>query len=120
MLMHWMVRSSEIANYSTALEVLNTAPHGTCVGFESGEGISIPVLEKTSEFDPALHSLLLQAHNAVTSELRRHRREILPEIGNFKNSTLPRSLLEIISAAPLLISLGEKLQWPKHYGRTTN
>ena len=117
--MQYLLRSSEVSHYSTALEVLNTAPHGTCIDIEPGNGIPYPQLKVTCGLGAGHHVLLQQAHNASITELRRYRHEIRRELDRFDNRQLAIDLVSAISSSQLLNTLGEKLQWPKSFGPTT-
>lgn len=108
--MHYLARSSEVRGYGTALETLNTAPHGTCIGIETGDGIPFPRLEATPTFDAGHLGLLQLAHNDAAKELRRYRKEICTELDCFVDTRLAIELIEKISSSRLLSALGEKLQ----------
>lgn len=115
----WFARSSEIKDFSPAIETLNTAPHGTCVAIGAAGALPVAELEVTGEFSPILLDVLQKANQAALAEIARQRQALRAELAVPPDPALPRRLLEAISQSPLLLALGEKLQWPKSFGPPT-
>ncbi len=79
------VKSSEINSWSLAIELLNTAPHGSTLGVEAiGDGFAAQ-FEDRHELPPSLLKTLLLAQAAAVQCLRQNRATIAAELDRVEN-----------------------------------
>lgn len=114
------VRTSSLKTYSPAIEVLNTAPHGSCLRLLPTGRFFSPQLMKEQDLPPQVVAPLLQCHQAILAALREDRIHVVTELAASDTTQLVPTLIEAISSSTLLNSLGERLLWPPSFGRTTN
>lgn len=114
------LRSSTLRAYTPGIEVLNTAPHGSCLSLQPTGRFFSPRLAEERDFGDDVLVPLLQCHEAALTALRRERRELAGELAARSPQALVAPLVEAISASTLLDNLGKQLLWPPSFGRTTN
>ena len=103
-----LIRNSELGDYSNAIEVLNTALHGSTLALTSCGGWVVPVMGSEHELPPHLLDALVAAHAAAMALVRRGRIRLLEELPSRPPAPLLQTLLRTISVQPLLIELGKK------------
>ncbi|MBI2750239.1 MAG: hypothetical protein HYX43_13140 [Burkholderiales bacterium] len=90
------VRSSEVNAWSLAIELLNTAPHGSTLGMHAvGSGFA-PQFEDRHELPPSLLKTLLLAQAAAIQCLRPSRAAVAQELDAVPN---PQHLLSTLVSA---------------------
>jgi hypothetical protein len=114
-----VLRSSALKPYSTGIEVLNTAPHGTTIGITPIGGFHTPQMLQANELGDPLVQQLLRCHTSMLEVLRRDRVPVVRELGSSPSQPLVTQLVQAISQSPLLTFLGRKLLWPPSFGPTT-
>lgn len=105
----WLATSSGLTGYTNALEVLNTAPYASCHAIERRGRQFVPMRDPRHELpEPILHALF-QQHVLALEGLRRARSALLAELQRPAPATLIADLINAMSSAPLLNSLGSLL-----------
>ncbi len=104
-----LIRNSELGDYSNAIEVLNTALHGSAVALASSGGWVVPVMGSEHELPLQLLNALVAAHAAAMEMVRRGRTRLLEELPREPSRPMLQTLLRTISVQPLLIELGKKV-----------
>lgn len=79
------VKSSEVNAWSLAIELLNTAPHGSTRGVQAVGGSFAPYFEDRHELPTSLLKTLLLAQAASIQCLRRHHATVARELGHVQN-----------------------------------
>lgn len=90
------VKSSEVNAWSLAIELLNTAPHGSTLGVQTVGGGFAPHFEDRHELPTSLLKTLLLAQAAAIQCLRPHRAAVSQELGQVQN---PQPLLSTLVSA---------------------
>ncbi|MCK9387109.1 MAG: hypothetical protein M0Q22_01775 [Sulfuritalea sp.] len=116
----YALRSSALSCYSPGIEVLNSAPHGSCLGIVPTGRFFSPHLLPANELGNEVLTPLLQCHEAAVSALKRDRKGIVQELGASPPDQLMNKLVEEISGSTLLNLLEKRLLWPPSFGRMTN
>jgi hypothetical protein len=80
------VKSSEVNAWSLAIELLNTAPHGTTLGVQSVGRDYVPQFEDQHELPPNMLKTLLLAQAAAIQCLRPSRAAVTRELDTVDNS----------------------------------
>lgn len=104
-----MLRNSELPDYSNAIEVLNTAPHGSTWALSTGPRHVAPELAPGHELPAAVVAAVERAHRAALVLVRKSARRLREELPRHPDRQLLISLLQAISANPLLREIGKVL-----------
>lgn len=103
-----LLRNSELSSYSNAIEVLNTAPHGTTLGLSAAGDWMVPQLADGHELPQPLLNALVTAHATAVGMLRPGRARMLEELSGQSCIELLKPLVQTMSTQALLIELGKK------------
>jgi hypothetical protein len=104
-----LARNSQFPGYSNAIEVLNTAPHGTSGQLGAFGALLVPEFEPGHELPPEVVSVVDQAHRAALDMIRKSCNRLREELPAEPNRELLLSLLQTISVNPLLQEIGRVL-----------
>lgn len=115
----WIRRSSELIHYSTAIEIVNTAPYPSCRRVtRTGDQFSAE-FHPSRELPEEVLQAVIGAHGAAMDLLRKHRFALVAELARPATKDLCGQLINALSATSQLNSLGALLKWPPNSGRTT-
>lgn len=104
-----LLRNSEFPGYSNAIEVLNTAPHGSATRLHSGQRFAAAEFDDTTELPPAVVATVDAAHRAAMALVRKSARRLREELPAQPDRTLLASLLQTITQSPRLREIGKVL-----------
>lgn len=104
-----LLRNSEFQDYSNAIEVLNTAPHGSTQNLPAGPGHVAPELAPGHELPAAVVAAVERAHRAALVLVRKSARRLREELPPHPDRQLLISLLQAISTNPQLREIGKVL-----------
>lgn len=116
----WALKTSELSIYSTAIEVINAAPHPSCSRISSAGRFFVPEFHSSNELPDALLQPIIQHHTLALELLRKVRGAVLPELARPIPVELLATLVESMSRSDLLNSFGKLLRWPSNLGPMTN
>lgn len=104
-----ILRNSEFAEYSNSIEVLNTAPHGSTRRLAVTASHVAPELDDAHEIAPAVVATVEQAHRVALALVRKSARRLRDELPAHPDRQLLTTLVQTISANPLLREIGKVL-----------
>lgn len=116
----WAMKNSELAIYSTAIEVINAAPHPSCKSILGAGRFFVPEFHSSNELPDVLLQTIIPHHTLTLDLLRKVRSKILAELSRPVPVNLLAALVESMSRSDLLNSFGKLLRWPPNSGPTTN
>jgi len=104
-----LARNSEFPGYSNAIEVLNTAPHGSTRALAQSESLLVPELERSHDLPANVVDTVDRAHQAALGLLRKSCRRLREELPTDPSRNLLLPLLQTISADSQLQKVGQAL-----------
>lgn len=116
----WAMKKSGLSSYSTAIEIINAAPHPSCKSILGAGRFFVPEFHPSNELPDVLLQAIIPHHTLALDLLRKMRGRILPELARPIPVDLLASLVESMSRSDLLNSLGKLLKWPPNSGPMTN
>ena len=102
-----LLRNSELAAYSNAIEVLNTAPYGSTQTLARAGSWLVPVMAPGNEIPPHLMNALTAAHSAALDLVRHGRGRLHEEFPLQPPTALLQLLVQTLSVQPVLVELGK-------------
>lgn len=90
------VRSSEVSSWGLAIELLNTAPHGSTTSIEAVGDTYAPTFEDRHELPPSFLKTLLLAQAAAIQGLRPQRVRVAQELAGIQH---PKPLISALVSA---------------------
>lgn len=106
----WAMKQSELAAYSSAIEVINAAPHPSCNLISGAGRFFVPEFQADNEFPDALLQPVIQHHTLALELLRKSRGKLLEELSRPVPVGLLANLVESMSRSDLLNSFGKLLR----------
>lgn len=104
-----LLRNSDFPGYSNAIEVLNTAPHGSATRLQGGRRFAAPEFDDAAELPPAVVATVDAAHRAAMALVRKSARRLREELPARPDPALLTSLLQTITLNPQLREIGKVL-----------
>ncbi len=104
-----LLQISTLTAYSNAIEVLNTAPHGSTRSLARSGQFLVPEFAPSHELGGNVVTALVMAHTAALELVRKGRSRLLEEMPKSAPTQLLQTLIQTISTQPLLIELGKAI-----------